>query len=59
MALTFSISDNDYGVQKEIDLIPNGSKVDVTAANKHKYIQLVAKYYLHDRIMQQTGSFFQ
>ena len=30
----------------------------VTSANKHRYINAVAKYYLHDRLRKQAGAFF-
>ena len=59
LCLTFSLSDNEMGVQREIDLIPKGANIDVTSSNRYKYIQVVAKYYLHDRIFQQSGAFFQ
>lgn len=59
LTLTFSVMENEYGKQNEINLIPNGSNIVVTNYNKYQYIQLIAKYYLHDRIFEQTGSFFQ
>ena len=58
LCLTFSITDDSLGGQREIDLLPNGSLVAVTAENKHRYINLVAKYYLHDRLKKQARSFF-
>lgn len=33
---------------KVVDLIPNGSKVDVTYANREEYCDLVLKYHLHE-----------
>lgn len=59
LCLTFSITDDSLGGQREIDLLPKGSSVAVTAENKHRYINLVAKYYLHDRLKKQARSFFQ
>ena len=38
LALTFTVANDDFGTNKEIELIPNGSQVDVTNANKHRYI---------------------
>lgn len=58
LALTFSVSDSAFGGHKEIDLIPNGKNINVTASNRHRYINMVAKYYLHDRIRLQAGAFF-
>ena len=59
LCLTFSVTDNDLGLSSEVNLVPNGANVAVTSANRHQYIQVVAKYYLHDRIVQQSGAFFQ
>jgi ubiquitin-protein ligase E3 C len=58
LCLTFSIIDDSMGGQKEVNLIPNGSNINVTSANKHRYINCCAKYYLHDRIKRQSMSFF-
>lgn len=58
LSLTFSVSDDAYGVQKEVDLMPGGASMSVTTHNRHRYINLVAKYYLHDRIHLQAGAFF-
>ncbi|CAE7696923.1 unnamed protein product, partial [Symbiodinium microadriaticum] len=35
-----------------------GSSVEVTSLNRHRYINLAAKYYLHDRICRQARHFF-
>ena len=53
--LYFSVTDNSFGLQTEVDLIPNGQRRRVTPGNKHRYIQCVAKYYLHDRIQKQAA----
>lgn len=61
LGLTFSVADTSLQSttsQTEIDLIPNGRNIPVTASNRHRYIQLIAKYYLHDRIKRQAGPFF-
>lgn len=58
LCLTFSVSEEAYGVQKEVELIAGGSSIEVTSHNRHRYINLVAKYYLHDRIHLQAGAFF-
>lgn len=58
LCLTFSIVDTSFGQSKEIELIPGGSNLSVTASNKHRYINLVAKYYLKDRINVQSKAFF-
>ena len=38
LCLSFTVSDNDFGDNKEIPLIPNGLNIEVTNANKHLYI---------------------
>ncbi|WVQ75926.1 hypothetical protein IAR50_005561 [Cryptococcus sp. DSM 104548] len=58
MALTFSMTEEDFGVQKQVDLIPGGSDVPVTAENRHEYIQLVCKYKLDKQIAAQSKAFF-
>jgi ubiquitin-protein ligase E3 C len=58
LGLTFSLTESVYGDNREINLIPNGSNVAVTDENKMRYINLVAKYYLHDRIKLQARAFF-
>ncbi|RYH12920.1 hypothetical protein EON65_36950, partial [archaeon] len=60
LGLTFSVTEEGQvgRANREIDLIPGGRAVEVTAQNKHRYINLVAKYYLHDRIRIQGGVFF-
>lgn len=38
LCLTFSIANDDFGQNNEINLIPNGSEIPVTNANKNHYI---------------------
>lgn len=58
LGLTFSVSVESYGAQTEIDLIPGGASIAVASHNLHRYINSVAKYYLHDRIQLQAAAFF-
>ncbi|KGB75097.1 ubiquitin-protein ligase E3 C [Cryptococcus deuterogattii 99/473] len=58
MALTFSTTIEEFGVQRQIDLIPGGSEIPVTAENRHEYIQLVCKYKLDKQIAAQSKAFF-
>jgi len=58
LGLTFSVADNSMGGQREIELIPGGGNIDVTSQNRHRYVNLAAKYYLHDRLKRQAGAFF-
>jgi ubiquitin-protein ligase E3 C len=57
LCLTMSVTENDFGEGKEIELVPNGANVDVTNANKLRYIHLVAKYHMSDRIKTQSEAF--
>lgn len=38
LCLSFTIANDDFGTNKEIELIPNGANIDVTDFNKHRYI---------------------
>ena len=42
---------------QEVDLIPNGSKIEVTNQNKMKYLDALAQYKLHTRVSAEIGSF--
>lgn len=57
LCLSFTVTVNDFGGTTEIPLIPNGNNVDVTNSNKHRYIGLVAKYYVVDRVKEQSEAF--
>lgn len=57
LCLSFTVSDNDFGDNKEIPLIPNGLNIEVTNANKHLYIGLVAKHHVCDRVREQSEAF--
>lgn len=54
LALTFTVMAEEFGGTREISLLPNGGDVEVTNSNKHLYIGLVAKYYVYDRIREQS-----
>jgi ubiquitin-protein ligase E3 C len=56
--LTFSITDTAMGTQTEIDLVTGGRKLSVTSKNRHRYINVVAKHYLYDRLKRQARAFF-
>lgn len=57
LSLSFTVTVDDFGGTREIPLIPNGANVDVTNANKQRYIELVAKYYVVDRVREQSEAF--
>jgi len=57
LCLSFTVSVDDFGGQREIPLVRNGGDVDVTNANKHRYIGLVTKHYVVDRVKEQSEAF--
>lgn len=57
LCLTFTVTADEFGGTREIELIPNGSNVEVCNTNKHKYIGLVAKHYVVDRVKEQSEAF--
>jgi ubiquitin-protein ligase E3 C len=57
LCLSFTVTTDDFGCTQEIPLIPNGNNVEVTNQNKHRYIGLVAKYYVVDRVKEQSEAF--
>jgi ubiquitin-protein ligase E3 C len=56
LCLTFTVSHDDFGVQ-EVPLIAGGENIDVTNENKRRYIYLVAKHHVSDRIKEQSDAF--
>jgi len=38
LCLSFTVSVDDFGGKREIPLLPNGTNIDVTNSNKHRYI---------------------
>ncbi|TIA87455.1 hypothetical protein E3P99_03162 [Wallemia hederae] len=59
LALTFAASQEEFGVTRTIDLIPNGQNVAVTRDNKIQYIHLVSHHRLNTQIEPQCNAFFQ
>lgn len=55
--MTFSLEVDDFGVQKVIDLKPNGRNIPVTEANKVEYIHLVTEQKLVVAIKEQISAF--
>lgn len=56
-ALDFTVNEEDSGVQRIINLVPNGSEVPVTNTNRLRYLQLVCHFKLNSRISQQSQAF--
>lgn len=57
LGLGFCVSNNDLGTQREVELMAGGSQVPVTSANRLKYIHLVAKHHVVDRLAPQANAF--
>jgi len=59
LSLTFSIDEEELGLTKVVDLIPNGRDTPVTKENRLQYIVLVCHYKLTKQIRQQSTAFFE
>lgn len=54
---TFSVEDDEFGVTKVVDLIPNGRHVPVTEENKHEYVRLIVEHKLLTSVKEQMENF--
>lgn len=54
---TFSVEDDEFGVTKIVDLIPNGREVAVTEENKHEYVRVVVEHKLLSSVKEQMENF--
>eukprot|EP01025_Chloroclados_australasicus_P032672 TRINITY_DN33104_c0_g1_i6.p1 TRINITY_DN33104_c0_g1~~TRINITY_DN33104_c0_g1_i6.p1 ORF type:complete len:1059 (-),score=115.94 TRINITY_DN33104_c0_g1_i6:269-3109(-) len=59
LCLTFSVSSNEFGENKEIDLVPNGRNIPVTNENVLTYVYRVSDYKLRRQIHVPTQAFLQ
>jgi len=57
LCLTFAVAKDEFGNNEEIPLIAGGRDKEVTNLNKHRYIGLVAKHYVCDRVKEQSEAF--
>jgi E3 ubiquitin-protein ligase HUWE1 len=57
--LAFSLDASEFGVNKVIELIPNGASIVVTNENKHEYVRLVCQEKMIGSIRQQINSFLE
>ena len=53
---TFSVVENVFGVERVVDLLPNGRNIDVTDSNKARYVGLLMNYYLFDSVEEQMDA---
>lgn len=57
LCLTFSVTKDEFGSNEEIPLIHGGNEMNVTNSNKYRYISLMAKYHVFDRVSEQSEAF--
>ncbi|KAL7799741.1 hypothetical protein V8C37DRAFT_89902 [Trichoderma ceciliae] len=54
---TFSVEDDEFGVTKIMDLVPNGREITVTEENKHEYVRVVVEHKLLSSVKEQMENF--
>lgn len=54
---TFSVEEEEFGMQTTIDLVENGRNVDVTNDNKHEYVRLIVEHRLLSSVKEQMDHF--
>jgi E3 ubiquitin-protein ligase HUWE1 len=54
---TFSVEDDEFGVTKVVDLVPNGRNMPVTEDNKHEYVRLIVEHKLLTSVKEQMEHF--
>jgi len=57
LGLTFQVETDVFGAMREIELLPNGSKISVTQENKDEYVQLVTELRMTGAIRTQIDYF--
>jgi len=57
LGLTFSVARDVFGDSKVVDLIPNGSEIEVTDKNRLRFIYEMADFKLNREIAQQSNAF--
>lgn len=57
LSLSFAVDEEDMGVSRTVDLMPNGRDVPVTNENRNGYIARVCHYHLNLRIRDQCAAF--
>ncbi|KAK7735211.1 E3 ubiquitin-protein ligase tom1 [Cytospora paraplurivora] len=56
---TFSVEEEEFGASKTVDLIENGSNIEVTNDNKHEYVRLIVEHKLLSSVKVQMEHFLQ
>lgn len=55
--LTFSAEEERFGEMREVDLKPNGAKIEVTNDNKKEYVELITEWKIYKCVEEQFKSF--
>jgi len=58
LSLNFTVAIEEFGLAKSVDLIPDGSNIPVTAANRLEYIVRMSHFRLTKQIKRQSEAFF-
>lgn len=58
LSLNFTVTEDEFGVSREVPLVPNGADVPVTNENRTRYILLTAHYKLNSSSAKQCEAFF-
>lgn len=58
LGVDFTITEQEFGESRNVDLIPNGSNIPVTNDNRIQYIYLSAHYKVNLQIKRQCEAFF-
>jgi len=59
LALDFTVTEEEFGVTRVVNLVPNGTQVALSASNRSQYIYLVSHYHLSRKIKRQSEAFFE
>lgn len=58
LSLNFTVTEDEFGVSREVPLIPGGADVAVTNENRMRYILLTSHYKLNTSSAKQCEAFF-
>ncbi|KAG0192795.1 hypothetical protein DFQ28_007699 [Apophysomyces sp. BC1034] len=58
LCLDFTLTENEFGQSRTVELIPGGGNIPVTNQNRIRYVYLVANYRLNVQIAKQCKAFY-
>jgi E3 ubiquitin-protein ligase HUWE1 len=59
LGVFFTVQQDEFGMSKVVDLKTNGSQIEVTDANKHEYLSLLAEFTCTKTINAQINAFLE